>query len=149
MPAGPRASAPSTGRPLVVLVVLAVVALLAPALIAPVARADDPVPASPAPAGLSDFGACLTGRGRGSMIILIDQSGSLRSSDPDGARVTAAQYLVRRLTAFTRSTGISLDVRVAGFSADYAAAGQWTALNDDALGSVNASITAVGQDIKD
>lgn len=149
MPAGPRASAPSAGRPLVVLVVLAVAALLSPALIAPAARADDPVPASPAPAGLSDFGACLTGRGRGSMIILIDQSGSLRSSDPDGARVTAAQYLVRRLTAFTRSTGISLDVRVAGFSADYAAAGQWTALNDDALGSVNASITAVGQDIKD
>ena len=73
----------------------------------------------------------------------------LPTSHPDKARVTAAQYLVRRLTAFTRSTGISLDVRVAGFSADYAAAGQWTALNDDALDSINASIAAVGQDIKD
>ena len=148
MPVGSRVLAPLIGR---LLVALAVVALLSPALIAPVVRADPPASpaAAPAPTGLSDFGACLTGRGRGSMIILIDQSGSLRSSDPDKARVTAAQYLVRRLTAFTRSTGISLDVRVAGFSADYAAAGQWTALNDDALDSINASIAAVGQDIKD
>ena len=147
MPVGSRASAPLIGR---LLTILAVVGLLAPVLlVAPAVRADDTAPTAPAPAVLSDFGACLAGRGKGSMIILIDQSGSLRSSDPDGARVTAAQYLVRRLAAFAHSAGVSLDVRVAGFSADYTAAGQWTALNDDALGSIDGSITAVGQDIKD
>ena len=67
MPAGPRVLAPLIGR---LLVALAVVALLSPALIAPVVRADPPASpaAAPAPTGLSDFGACLTGRGRGSMI---------------------------------------------------------------------------------
>ena len=89
MRVGPRASAPLIRR---LLTFLAVVGLLSPILlVAPAARADDATPAAPAPAGLSDFGACLAGRGKGSMIILIDQSGSLRSSDPEGARVTAAQ----------------------------------------------------------
>ena len=73
MPAGPRVLAPLIGR---LLVALSVIPLLSPALIAPVVRAAPPASpaAAPAPTGLSDFGACLTGRGRGSMIILIDQS---------------------------------------------------------------------------
>ena len=51
--------------------------------------------------GLSEFGSCLSGQDEGSMVILIDQSGSLRTTDPDKARVRAAQYLVERMASFS------------------------------------------------
>ena len=53
---------------------------------------------------LSSFGACLSGKGEGSLVLLMDQSGSLRQSDPEKARVKASQYLAQRLAAFADSS---------------------------------------------
>ena len=72
---------------------------------------------------LSSFGACLSGKGEGSLVLLMDQSGSLRQSDPEKARVKASQYLAQRLAAFADSSKATLKVRVAGFASDYHALG--------------------------
>lgn len=98
---------------------------------------------------LADFGACLSGEGSGSLLILMDQSGSLRKTDPDKGRVQAAHYLISRLTAFTASSGIALDVRVVGFAADYAPAGEWAALDATSGSQLKEQVTAVGNDIRD
>ena len=141
-----------------VLSVLAVSLLTLLAALGPVPPAaastavGSPAPAQTSPdqqPGLSEFGSCLSGQGEGSMVILIDQSGSLRTTDPDKARVRAAQYLVERMASFSQTTGISLDVRVAGFAAAYAGAGPWTALTPDTAEAVSQQIAAVGEDIKD
>lgn len=112
----------------------------------PTSRADDNQPAAP---GLEQFGACLSGQGKGSMLLLMDQSGSLSTTDPGKDRVTAAQYLVRRLESFSRVSGISLDVRVAGFAADYAPQGQWATLDQQSLSQVESSISQAGDAITD
>lgn len=116
-----------------------------------------PVPSAAAPSapdadsasGLGDFGACLSGHGQGSLAILIDQSGSMRQTDPDQGRVEAASYLIDRLAAFTDRTGITLDVRVAGFAADYHAAGDWTGLTGSTKDGIASSVRTVGDDLKD
>ena len=99
--------------------------------------------------GLSEFGSCLAGSGQGSVVILMDQSGSLRTTDPDRARVRAAQYLAERLASFSTTNGITLNVHVAGFAASYAGAGDWTALTPDTLETVKSRISAVGDDVQD
>ncbi|WP_167202359.1 vWA domain-containing protein [Actinomyces respiraculi] len=98
---------------------------------------------------LADFGACLSGEGSGSLVILMDQSGSLRDTDPDKGRVQAAHYLISRLTAFTASSGVALDVRVVGFAADYTPAGEWAALDATSGTQLKSQVTAVGDDIHD
>ena len=116
-----------------------------------------PVPSAAAPSapdadsasGLGEFGACLSGHGQGSLAILIDQSGSMRQTDPDQGRVEAASYLIDRLAAFTDRTGITLDVRVAGFAADYHAAGDWTGLTGSTKDGIASSVRTVGDDLKD
>ncbi|RRD30751.1 VWA domain-containing protein [Actinomyces bowdenii] len=110
-------------------------------------------PAAPAPAAapgaVEDFGSCMAGKGGGALVILMDQSGSLRSTDPQDSRVQAGHYLAQRLAAFADSSGIELSIRVAGFAADYQGAGQWTALGDDTLPAVEQQITSVGQSLTD
>lgn len=141
-------SAPVVRRHMQALVLVCLSALIL--LGAPSAVVAQPSPAEPAAAsGLEDFGACLAGGAKGSLVILLDQSGSLRQTDPDKARVTAGHYLVDRLISVVDTSGVSLDVHVAGFAADYAAAGEWTGMSASTAETVKASITAVGDDIKD
>lgn len=63
-------------------------ALAGTSVAAPAAPAAPPAPASTP--GLSEFGACLSGHGQGSVVLLVDQSGSMRQTDPDQGRVKAA-----------------------------------------------------------
>ena len=98
---------------------------------------------------LSPFGACLSGKGEGSLVLLMDQSGSLRQSDPEKARVKASQYLAQRLAAFADSSKATLKVRVAGFASDYHALGDWVTINSGSLAEVGKQITAAGDDLKD
>ena len=117
--------------------------LPAPSLAAP------STPSADGTSGLGEFGACLSGHGQGSVALLIDQSGSMRQTDPDQGRVEAANYLIDRLAAFTDRTGVTLDVRVAGFAADYHAVGEWTGLTSSTKDSITSSVQAVGDDLKD
>ena len=114
---------------------------------APTAPAAPPAPASTP--GLSEFGACLSGHGQGSVVLLVDQSGSMRQTDPDQGRVKAATYLVDRLSSFAGRSGVTLDVRVAGFADDYHPVGDWTTLTASTKDAVSASVRTVGADLKD
>lgn len=122
------------------------------AALAGTSAAAPAAPAPPAPAstpGLSEFGACLSGHGQGSVVLLVDQSGSMRQTDPDQGRVKAATYLVDRLSSFAGRSGVTLDVRVAGFADDYHPVGEWTALTASTKDAVSASVRTVGADLKD
>jgi len=132
-------------RRAVVLVAALCMALLGLLGSAPAVSASPDKP-SDQQTGLSEFGSCLSGGGKGSLVMLMDQSGSLQKTDPDKARVTAAQYLAARLASFSTTKGITLDVRVAGFASSYAGAGDWTSLTPDALETVKSQISAVGDD---
>ncbi|WP_152360824.1 vWA domain-containing protein [Microlunatus speluncae] len=77
------------------------------------------------------FGGCLSAQKKGDLVLLIDESASLRDTDPDGARVTAAGYLLNQLAGFAAEGKVALDVTVAGFASDYAEAVGWTRLGGD------------------
>lgn len=106
-------------------------------------------PPAPQSGGMAKFGACLAGQGHGSLVLLMDQSGSLTSTDPDKSRVVSAKYLAERLNDFSKRTGFTLDVRVAGFADVYNPQGQWASLNDSSMPQVAEAITNVGDAIKD
>ncbi|WP_147681137.1 VWA domain-containing protein [Actinomyces ruminicola] len=114
----------------------------------PRAVADEEPAAAPR-SGMDDFGACLVGRGSGSLLLLLDQSGSLRETDPEGTRVQAASYLAERLADFSERSGAAVNVRVAGFSDAYAPVGEWTGIAPDSVAAVKQSIEAIGADIRD
>jgi len=90
--------------------------------------------------GLLDYGACLAAEGEGDLLLLIDESASLRQNDPQDARVTAAIYLARRLAEVTTSAEIDLDVSVAGFASEYDMALDWTQLDAAGLPAVEAAV---------
>lgn len=77
------------------------------------------------------FGGCLMAQKKGDLVLLIDESASLQTTDPDGARATAAGYLLNQLNGFAAEGKIALDVTVAGFASDYAEAADWTRLDGD------------------
>jgi hypothetical protein len=98
--------------------------------------------AAPTTGAVQDFGACLAARGGGDLLLLIDESGSLRQSDPQNARVTAATYLVDRMAATAASGGFTMDVSVAGFSGGFDPVAGWTRLDGPGLASVKGAITS-------
>ncbi|MDR1635664.1 MAG: VWA domain-containing protein [Bifidobacteriaceae bacterium] len=112
---------------------------LAPALAADAVPRPEFVPAVGEGAGspaLAQFGTCLQGAGgRGDLLILMDESASLRgytnftASDPDAVRVTAARLMLNQLAQTAETNNWSgLNVSVAGFSSDYEERLGWTEL---------------------
>jgi hypothetical protein len=100
------------------------------------------------PAGGSaagDFGSCLSGQHTGDLLVLLDESSSLVANDPDDARVTAARYLLTGLQGSLARSGVSLDVAVAGFSADYRPAVDWTPLTAETLPGLDSEVAAFAQ----
>lgn len=93
---------------------------------APAARTQAVEPPGSA---VSRFSSCLNSAHGGDLLLLIDESSSLQSTDPAAARVTAANYLLSRLSSLGDQPGFRLDVAVAGFSDDLSPAGDWTTLN--------------------
>lgn len=133
-----------------VLAVLGVtILLLAGGTLSPAPQALAASQKDQTPGPLSAFGACLSGKGEGALVLLMDQSGSLRQSDPEKARVKASKYLAQRLAAFADSSKVTLKVRVAGFASDYHALGDWVTINSGSLAEVDKQITAAGDNLKD
>src|SRR5699024_6945766 len=91
---------------------------------------------------------CLAGGATGSIVLLIDQSGSLETTDPEGARVDGAKFLVERLAEFSANSGYALDVRVAGFAANYETPGDWTPLEEGNVAALEDQIDTVGGDLR-
>ena len=122
---------------------LAAVAALALAAAAP-ATAASAQPAPPAQAaqgtasgGIDRFVSCLNSGRAGDVLLLFDESQSLRKSDPTvsgraPARVEAAQFLLRRLARTTDS--VQLDIALSGFGREYHPYTGWTPLTQDSAG---------------
>ena len=126
-----------TLRGLLVALVLALVC--APlAVPTPVASADED-PTSPA----SRFTSCVRGGCKGSVLLLFDTSGSLKETDPEAARVTSAKYLVEQLaTLYGELPGADVQIALAGFDHSYRRTLDWTALDTEHLGAINADLDA-------
>lgn len=98
-------------------------------------------PRTPDPA-VASYGACLRGQHTGDLLLLIDESGSLQSTDKENARISAATYLLNQLGALTGRAKIDLDVAVAGFADTYELARDWTPLNQQTVHGLTDDITA-------
>jgi len=98
--------------------------------------------AQPIESAVSDFGGCLAAQREGDLLLMIDESGSLQQSDPDAARVQAANYLLEQLSTFGSAAGVSLDVAVAGFSSDFTVHAPWTRLDTGSLPELQDEVDA-------
>lgn len=111
----------------------------------PAAGRAPAAPAAPAPSaapGLEAFGACLAASRTGDIVVLVDESGSLKQTDPGNARVTAAKYLMERFADVADRTKYDIQVRLAGFSVGFTpldSAG-WTAVNGTSLPALERTI---------
>lgn len=93
-------------------------------------------------AAVADFGGCLASQREGDLLLMIDESGSLQTSDPDAARVEAANYLLGQLASFSSSAGVALDVAVAGFSSEFTMHAPWTRLESGSLPALQDEVDA-------
>lgn len=115
--------------------------------------AEDPAVQNPSDDPLLAYGGCLAAQHTGDLLLVLDTSGSLADTDPEAARVTAAQYLLDRLATTGQRAGFTLDVAVSGFGTDYERALDWTPLDDgglarakDAVGTFRAKDRALDTD---
>jgi hypothetical protein len=102
------------------------------------ARADPN--AVEAGSAIQQFGACLSASKAGDLLLLIDQSGSLAETDPQGVRATAASYLLGQLATTTTAAGTALDVAVSGFDVGYQNLVGWTRLSEQTLPDLRRSV---------
>ena len=105
---------------------LAVVAALALAGSARTAHAEEE-------SAVDVYGGCLVAQKAGDLLIIVDESASLDTNDPDNARIASAKYLLTQLNAFADRAKVTLDVSVAGFSHEYSEVQDWTKLDDAGL----------------
>jgi len=94
-----------------------------------------PAPATGAESpALTQVASCVRERGRLLVLALVDESGSLRDTDPDDARVVALQAVVANLNNLARTTnqgrGVDVELQIAGFSAEFSDRTSWIGLDD-------------------
>jgi hypothetical protein len=101
-------------------------------------------PKTPSPdAAILDLVGCVQGSGRLEVLMLIDESASLKVTDPDNRRVDAAQAALDSLlslAAESGSGGPKVDVALAAFSNAYRSVTPWTAVGPDTTATLRASI---------
>lgn len=119
---------------LVVAAVLVLTGAMALGLRAPSASAAEPA--------ADDYVACLNGSKRGDVLVLIDTSASLQSSDPEAARIAAGEYLLRRLARSADDGRLQLNVALAGFANRYEAGSTWQPLDEGSIDGVLGDIRA-------
>lgn len=106
----------------------------------PVAGAQAPSATGAGRSAVDDLGACLAAEREGDLLVLIDESSSLQTSDPDGARVRAATYLLEQLAGYGVRAGVNLDVAVSGFAQDYSPQVPFTALTESSLPEIRTAV---------
>lgn len=89
--------------------------------------------------------ACLNGSKQGDLLILIDTSASLQSSDAEAARIRAGEFLLRRLAKSAEDGQLNLNVSLAGFANRYEPGGQWSQLNAGSVERVLGDIRSYRQ----
>lgn len=93
--------------------------------------------AAPENAAVDRYGACLASQKLGDLLVLVDESGSLKKTDTQAARVQAAKYLVETLGRYADRTNSHLEVAIAGFSEGYTMRQDWTPLTGASVDSVD------------
>jgi hypothetical protein len=79
---------------------------------------------------------CLQERDRLVVLALVDESASLRRTDPDSSRSTAVEAVVRNLTSVVEAGGADgpdVEIKISTFATDVGDVTGWTLLSDDAL----------------
>jgi hypothetical protein len=133
---GPTVSRPRRLAALSAAALAASATVIGATIAAPHAHAQSTLP-DPA---VQSFGACLNGQRAGDLLVLIDVSGSLATTDPQGARITAARYLIEQMDSLGARSEIALDVGVAAFASEFTLTTDWTPLGPDTTSSVLAGI---------
>ena len=123
---------------------LAVVALCAPLIAAALGQAPEASAAEADPA-LGSFGACIAGGGAADVLLLVDESSSLTSSDAALGRVTSATYFVDQLADFATEAGTPVDVQLSVFGDSYSTLLPWTPLDADSVSGVRGSIAGLAE----
>ncbi|QHC57195.1 vWA domain-containing protein [Rathayibacter sp. VKM Ac-2760] len=124
--------------------ILAAIALCAPLVAAAVGQAPAARAAESDPA-LGSFGACIAGGGAADVLLLVDESSSLTSSDAALGRVTSATYFVDQLADFATEAGTPVDVQLSVFGDSYSTLLPWTPLGADSVAGVRGSIAALAE----
>lgn len=133
-----------TRWPVVARLIAAVVmpfGILLAGLLTPLAGADTPDRS----AAVSRYGGCLASQKAGDLLLLVDESGSLKNTDAKAARVDAAKYLVKTLGDYADRTNVNLDVAIAGFSEGYAVRQGWRRLDSASVDSVDDQLQTLAQ----
>lgn len=96
------------------------------------------------------FGECLQAQRRADVLLLMDQSQSLKSTDEDALREAAAKGLVQDFAAIAASEDVEINLSVDSFKEDYVSGGgTWNRLRDQAdteqsLSQIDAVIPPIG-----
>jgi hypothetical protein len=96
-------------------------------------------------AAVNRYGGCLASQKAGDLLILVDESGSLKTSDAHAARVDAAKYLVKTLGGYADRTNSKLDVAIAGFSDGYTVRQDWRPLTGGSVDAVSDQVQNLAQ----
>lgn len=84
------------------------------------------VAAAKSDSAVERFGACVNGGGTGEVLVVMDRSGSLKETDPQGVRITAAKYFVEQLdAAVTKRSGRLINVAIGAFDTKYEPVADW------------------------
>ncbi|NLT31434.1 MAG: VWA domain-containing protein [Propionibacterium sp.] len=90
---------------------------------------------------VDNYGACLASEKKGDLLVLVDTSASLQTTDAAGARVDAGKYLLTQLAEFAEQAEVELSVTVSGFANRYEpGSGRWDALNPSSVDKVLAEV---------
>ncbi|MEI2786565.1 MAG: vWA domain-containing protein [Candidatus Nanopelagicales bacterium] len=93
---------------------------------------------------VESFSQCASGSGSADVLILLDESASLRESDPSNLRAPAAVDFVEQMQEFAADSEADITVQVAGFDGNFKA-GEWRELNDTSVAELRADVEQVGR----
>ena len=94
-------------------------------------------------APIADLGSCVAGGGAGDVLLLVDESGSLTTSDPQFSRVASATFFVEQLARSAQAGGLDLNVQLSVFGHEYSTLLGWTKLSDATLPTMRSSIAGL------
>lgn len=96
---------------------------------------------------LSRLASCVAGQKQLAVVLLVDESGSLRETDPNNDRVAAARAALLGLESLVeRSDGqVRVDLQVAGFGVDFEEAAPWATLGPDSVAEADERIGAFSE----
>ena len=91
------------------------------------------------------FGACLAGGGQADILMVFDESSSLADTDPNGARVSSANYFVDRVSASMAAAKVPAAIGVTTFGHTSETLVPFTATDAAGVAVIKGGISQVGQ----